>query len=140
MATKERRPELSKKNKYYINKHRHYELKHFCLQYPEWKREYETWSDIGPTTSSYVPNRRSNIPADPTSKIVIRRDKCLSRIKLIEKAAMDTDEFLYKYILKAVTEGKSFTYLKQTMNIPCSRDTYYDRYRKFFWLLSGMRG
>lgn len=28
------RPEVSEKNKYWIDKHRHYELKHFCLQYP----------------------------------------------------------------------------------------------------------
>ena len=32
------RAELSKKNPYYISKHRYYELKHFCRQYDEWKR------------------------------------------------------------------------------------------------------
>ena len=31
------RAEVSKKNKYYISKHRYYELKHFCLQYKEWE-------------------------------------------------------------------------------------------------------
>ena len=30
------RPELSKKNKYWIPKHRYYELKHFVMQYPQW--------------------------------------------------------------------------------------------------------
>ena len=34
------RPEISKKNLYWIPKHRYYELKHFCLQYPEWKKNY----------------------------------------------------------------------------------------------------
>ena len=34
------RPDISRKNKYWIDKHRHYELKHFCLQYPEWKKAY----------------------------------------------------------------------------------------------------
>lgn len=34
------RPEVSVKNKYWIDKHRHYELKHFCLQYPRWKKLY----------------------------------------------------------------------------------------------------
>lgn len=33
-------PELSKKNTYWIEKHRYYELKHFCLQYPIWKEAY----------------------------------------------------------------------------------------------------
>ena len=34
------RSELSKKNKYWIERHRYYELKHFCLQYPIWKKAY----------------------------------------------------------------------------------------------------
>lgn len=33
------RPEVSKKSKYYISRHRYYELKHLCLQYPELKKE-----------------------------------------------------------------------------------------------------
>ena len=53
---------------------------------------------------------------------------------------MEADEYLYEYIMKAVTEGLPYTYLQTVMDIPCSRDTYYDRYRKFFWLLSKMRG
>ena len=54
---------------------------------------------------------------------------------MIEMAARDADDFLYPFILKAVTEGLSYTYLKAKLNIPCGRDMYYDRYRKFFWLL-----
>ena len=50
------RPELSKKNKYYISKHRYYELKHFCLQYPEWVEKYKSAirypQGIGNTESS----------------------------------------------------------------------------------------
>ena len=34
------RPEITKKNKYWIEKHRYYELKHFCLQYPIWRKAY----------------------------------------------------------------------------------------------------
>ena len=61
-------------------------------------------------------------------------------IKMIEQAAMEADEELYIYILKAVTEGLSYTYLRSVMNIPCGKDMYYNRYRRFFWLLSEMRG
>lgn len=32
------RPNVSKKNDYYISKERYYELKHFCLQYNDWMR------------------------------------------------------------------------------------------------------
>jgi len=52
---------------------------------------------------------------------------------------MKTDPALADYILKAVTEGRSYTYLKTVMNIPCGRSMYFDRYRKFFWLLSHVR-
>lgn len=34
------RPELSKKNRNWIEKHRYYELKHFCMQYNIWKQTY----------------------------------------------------------------------------------------------------
>lgn len=39
---------------------------------------------------------------------------------------------LYNYIIKGVTEGKSYTYLKTKLGIPCGRDMYYERYRKSF--------
>lgn len=133
------RPEISKKKKYHISKHRHYELKHFCLQYPDWKKEYNSLDSLVPTTTKYGHVRTSSTPSDPTVNNVIKREKCLSRIKLIEKVAMDTDEYLYEYILKAVTEGLSYTYLKNTLKIPCGKDTYYNRYRKFFWLLNNVR-
>ena len=135
------RAEISTKNKYWIDKHRHYELKHFCLQYPEWKKAYERLGDCGLTIPiveriSLTPTP----PSDPTGKCVLMRDCYLKRMKIIEETAIQADEFLYSYILKAVTEGLSYTYLQTVMEIPCSRDTYYDRYRKFFWLLSEKRG
>lgn len=131
------RPEISKDNKYWIDKHRHYELKHFCLQYPEWKKEYRRNPGI---PSSLVDRLASdNIPGDPTAKHAMRKLYCLERIRLIERISKEADEDLHDYILKAVTEGLSYTYLKSQMNIPCSRDTYYDRYRRFFWLLNESR-
>jgi len=64
---------------------------------------------------------------------------CMDRIEMIEEAVLETDKYLFKYILKAVTEGHSYTYLKTRLDIPCSRDMYYDCYRKFFWILSQKR-
>lgn len=58
---------------------------------------------------------------------------------MIEKAALEADDKLYSYILKAVTENLSYAYLKTRLDIPCSKDTYYDRYRRFFWLLNKYR-
>lgn len=61
------------------------------------------------------------------------------RVELIEQVAKDADKYLWQYILKAVTEGLSYTYLRTKLDIPCGKDMYYDRYRRFFWLLSEVR-
>ena len=133
------RAELAESNRYWISKHRHYELKHFCLQYPSWKKTYIT---LGvPTISTSVLDKlpSGNLPGDPTLEYTIRRMYYAERIELIEKIAKETDKYLYEYILRAVTEGLSYTYLKTKMQIPCGKDMYYDRYRRFFWLLSEAR-
>lgn len=134
------RPELSLKNKYWIDKHRYYELKHYCLQYLSWKKTYAAIDELSMSSSVLDRLPSSNIPGDLTAKYAMRKAHYSEKINMIEKAAMDADEDLYIYILKAVTEGLSFTYLKTRLEIPCSRDTYYDRYRRFFWLLSEARG
>ena len=138
MATKIR-PELSIKNKYHIDKHRHYELKHFCLQYPTWKRTYSEIGNFNVTATSFDKMPTNNLPGDPTSKHAITKSSLAERIEMIERAAKEADVQLYDYILKAVTEGLSYTYLKSRLDIPCGKDMYYDRYRRFFWLLHKVR-
>ena len=133
------RPEISEKNKYYIDKHRYYELKHFCLQYKEWKKAYALCNESIIFTSNLDRLTSSNTTSDLTAKYAIRRIHYGDKIKLIERIVKETDEYLYPYILKAVTEGLSYTYLKTRLDMPCSRDMYYNRYRRFFWLLSQER-
>lgn len=58
---------------------------------------------------------------------------------LVRDTCNSADECIGQYIFKAVTEGRSYTYLKTKMNMPCSRSMYFDRYRKFFWLLNDAR-
>lgn len=134
------RPEISNKNKYWISRHRYYELKHFCLQYPEWKNFYSRLeNNIGPKSvniGSYV--LKSGF-RDTTADIAILKTEYSEKMKLIERLVKETDCELADYIFKAVTEAKPFSYLQTHMNIPCGRDTFYDRYRKFFWLLSKVR-
>lgn len=133
------RPVISERNKYWIDKHRHYELKHFCLQYPEWKKAYTEFNNSSLSLSMIERMPTSNIPGDPTAKRALLKAYYLEKIELLEKVAMEADGYLHNYILRAVTEGLSYTYLKTKMGIPCGKDMYYDRYRKFFWLLSKVR-
>lgn len=58
---------------------------------------------------------------------------------MVEQTAIEADADLAHYILKAVTEGLSYSHLKARLEIPCGKDMYYDRYRRFFWLLSKIR-
>lgn len=134
------RPELSKSNKYYIDRHRHYELKHFCLQYPEWKKEYMSYANVGPGLSKFEDLYFSNKKSDPTLESVLKREYYRERMEIVEDAAVEADEYLYEYILRGVTEGLSYTYLRTILQIPCSKDIYYDRYRRFFWILNKKRG
>lgn len=133
------RATISRKNKYWISKHRYYELKHFCLQYPNWKTIYSSLDDM--SLSSPKIKHTSNIATidDRTSKYAMVKVHYSELIKMVEDAAFESDEFLYEYILKAVTEERSYSYLQTKMNIPCSKDVYYDRYRKFFWILNKKR-
>lgn len=132
------RPELSKKNKYWIDKNRFYELKYFCLQYPLWKKAYEVLDGIH-ICSYELSSVKSGLPGDTIGDCVEERLRYLERMKTVEDAAIESDPYLASYILKAVTEGLSFTYLQSVLEISCSRDTYYDRYRRFFWLLDNKR-
>ena len=81
----------------------------------------------------------NNMLGDPTAKRAIMKAYYKEKIDSIEDVAIEADRYLYKYILKAVTEGLSYTYLRSKLDMPCGRDMYYDRYRKFFWLLSKSR-
>lgn len=130
-------PEISTNKKYHINKERFYELKHFCLQYPEWKKKYLNLS--GFMTSNPMNEIRSTNIADITANCAIDREFYSKRIAMIQQCSEAADHELANYILKAVTEELSYEYLKGMLDIPCGRKMYYDRYRKFFYILDKVR-
>lgn len=131
-------PELSKKNKYWISKHRYYELKHFCLQYPEWKQNYLYLETKKFPDGSIVKTFESKV-TDPTADTALQRLWFAERINLVDKTVYIAGGDIYKYLHKSVTEGVGFTYLKNFMSIPCGKDLFYDRYHKFFYILSKSR-
>ena len=133
------RPELSKKNKYWVEKHRYYELKHFCLQYPIWKQAYASLDGLSRRPEDLSILQKTNQISDPTSKCAEAKMYYYDRIFMIESIANEVTPELASYIIKAVTEGVSYEHLKTRLGIPCSRDTYYDLYRRFFWLLNKAR-
>lgn len=133
------RPELSEKNKYWIEKHRYYELKHFCLQYPIWKKAYAALDGLCSRPVNLAVFSKTGSHSDPTARYVEARAFYFDKMQLVEQTSIDTDAELYSYILQGVTEGWSYDILKARLEIPCSKDYYYARYRRFFWLLNKAR-
>lgn len=127
---------LSKKNKYYISQHRYLELKHFCLQYKEWIEELQSIKLQGGGGGEIHSDPQYS---DPTAGNALRIIELKKNIELIRNSAQETDRVLFNYILIAVTEERSYTYMRQVMSIPCCKDTFYEYYRKFFWILSAKR-
>lgn len=125
------RARLSINNKYYVETHRYYELKHFCLQYNNWIKEYRELDGYGKNDND-LPKDHD----DPTYDTAEKRILYFNKMQLVEQTAIAADSEIHSYILKGVTEGRSYNYLKTMMNIPCGKDLYYDRYRRFFWLLN----
>ncbi len=131
------RSEVSKKNVYWIERHRYYELKHFCLQYPLWKKAY---LEIDGLCRQYSDTIKTTSPeTSPTEKLAEDMLYYSERMDMVERAAYEADATLANYILKAVTKGYSYEYLKSKLEIPCCREVYYQFYRKFFWILNSAR-
>ena len=102
--------------KYGISGNRFKELYYWCLQYNEWKDELRYKTDtVKSIEITDMPMAHNG--SDATQELAIRRAQLSENCELIEQTALET-------------------YLEMIMGIPCSRNTYYDRRRKFYWLLS----
>ena len=122
--------------KYKISKHRFAEIYHFCLQYNEWKDElkYKTDNEASPIITD-MPTAHSNDSG--VESLAIRRRQLEEKCNLIEDTAREAGEGISQYILKAVTnEYITYNYLRTVMGIPCGKNYYYDKRRKFYYLLS----
>lgn len=131
------RSELSKKNKYWISKHRYYELKHFCLQYPEWRIALTSINYFGSLSNDEIKSTKISKPTEQKYETI---EYYKTRMDMITRAIRETDEELYDYIFLGVTQARSYEWLQVNKQIPCSKNYYYERYRKFFYILDKIRG
>lgn len=128
------RPSKATDNPYYISPNRYYELRHFCLQYPEWKTmRAHLRNDISSLSFEY---RRSAGHNDPTVQRLILCEKYTKKIDLVEESAIEADSDIWKYLVTAVTKGHTYDTMRSLYDIPCGREMFYDRCRKFYWILS----
>lgn len=131
--------ELSKTNRWWLPRYRYLELRYFALQYPEWKRRYEELGSGVRSIATDILRVNGSGIVDPTADIAIQRAILSDKMKLVEQTAIDADAELYNYIIKSVTENLTFVCLKGVYDMPCERDMFYDRRRKFYWLLDKVR-
>lgn len=122
--------------KYRLTKNEYLSAYYFALRYNEWIDKYESLSNgLGASSNDGQP--KSSAIGNPTEKIGSMMAELKDKIEKVENTIKETDEALYPYLLKAVTnECITYNYLQMVMSIPCSRGTYYDRRRKFYYLLS----
>ena len=116
------------------------ELKHFCLQYPDWVERYNLLS-ITPIIKSTSPlvleSPVDNCIADPTGKQALRLERYWRKIEMVKNAAHDADDELADYILIHATQGKTYDYICMNIEqIPCCREVFYKKCRRFYWILS----
>ena len=126
MGSRKVRTSLSKDNKYYISKERRLELIHFCLQYPEWKRYLENVRLLKETDEW----------DDPTGEEAIKRYYASKSIELVEECCSLAGADIYEYLLRSVAYGESYVLLSTKYDIPCGKNYFYDRYHKFWFILS----
>lgn len=133
------RPELSKRNEFYISRHRYYELKHYCLQYKEWEKAVKALDDALGIKSNWLKDISSNGSSNnPIDKLTTNKNYYLTKMEEISKLADKTNSKIGYFILKGVTEGYTYEYLA-AHGLLVSRSEYYESYRKFFWLLDKKR-
>ena len=131
------RPELSKKNQYWIDRHRYYELKHFCLQYPLWK--FYSKNIDGLEGKKFPVGKSGSDFSDPVGWAVERREEYANKMILLQDAVMKTSPEFSDYIFKAVTQELNYDNLRLVHGLPCCRECWYELYRKFFYILDGSR-
>lgn len=129
-----------KTGKWAIGTHAFYAALHFAYQYNEWKKELSGLTDTSKAIQ-YTDMPKGSINPDPTGDLVERRESLVRNVDLVEQCAKEADGELYQWIMWGVTnEDVTFNTLKVLKGIPCERDTYYDRRRKFYYLLSKRLG
>ena len=103
------------------------ELVHFSLQYFEWETEYGTLDGI------------SDAPEfDPTSRVGIRRELLARKMNAVREACRRSDEVLSPWIFRHVTTGVTYPTF-EAEGCPFGRDMFYDRVRKYYYILDKIR-
>ena len=123
--------------KYELSKEEYLSAKYYAQRYMEWLTRYNSLKDsVAAIVSDDMPHGKGGI-SDTTERLATERAELKTKIEKIEDAAREADSELGHYLLlMAVTPGMTYDTLVAAHNMPCGKDMFYDRRRKFYWLLS----
>ena len=118
-----------------ITMERYRELMYFCRQYPAWKTEANSLLGIRAIKMDGQPHGSGK--SDPTAMAAERRDKLLTKIKLVDDCAREIGggEW-YAAIIQNVCIGKSYEQLDKALMPTNFRNEFFSMRRKFFELLN----
>ena len=123
---------LSIKNQYYIPKEEFLTVLHYCRQYPLWVAELKADPDSSRAITYDKDRVQTSNVFDPTEAIGMRRAEIAAKKRGLEEVAREVGGALYDWIILGVCYGMTY-YQLQERGIPCGKDMYYDRRRKFYY-------
>lgn len=122
-----------KLSEYHISKDKYQELYFFCKQYWEREKEINFLRGLNEVKQDGMPKGTSI--SDPTYQKAEKILRLRMENELIEQSAIQAHSGIYQYIIKNVTEGIPYEYMK----VPMGRRQFYDVRRLFFKILSEKR-
>ena len=118
-----------------ISQDRYRELLHFCRQYPDWKTEANSLLGIRAIKMDSQPHGSGK--SDPVAMAAEKRDRLLSKIKIVDDCARDIGggEW-YAALIQNVCIGKSYEQLDKALMPTSFRQEFFSMRRQFFELLN----
>lgn len=122
--------------KYKLSKFEYGYAKWFSLKYPEWLEEYNSLKDSVKGIAYDQEGHGSGSVNDSTGELAAKRAELRRKMLLVERAAYAAGGEIAEYILKSVIfEDMTFEDMK-AIGLPCERTMFYERRRKYYYLLS----
>lgn len=120
-----------------MTKHEFYTAYHYALQYNDFKNIVDTEASLTGTDPEQAGMPRGNGTSDPTYTKAVKISQYRDKMREIEHCALMAGDDIYKWLLKGVTQEEcTYTYLQTQLRIPCCKNVYYERRRKFYYLLA----
>lgn len=125
----------SAKSKYFIPKETFLTVIHYCKQYPMWETELSITLDQSKAIRYDGDRVQTSNQYDPTAEPAIKRADIARKKEQVDQVAQLVAGSTYKWLIMGVCYDMPYYVLKQK-GIPCGKDMYYDRRRKFYYEMS----